>query len=605
LSTMREGIDGIMITGGGFMVAGLGDVNGDGINDIMIVNYPNWQGQSNSYVLSFPEDPISVPPTIQPSSFPSSQPSSVPSVLPTVTATTNTPTNLPILFNSSQPFVMSTARPTKAPKSSRPSMSPTTTKPSARPTVHPTHSPTFLPSFRRAKTNPPTTSRPSSSVAPTIASTVRPTVLPTLLPTPVTLTVFNDSFHVIVCDDGGNYFGRSDQNEIFQVTGAAVYYHITARPQQQIGSANRTISRKIIVLKPARNLVVVDGFDREYDLVDLTAYPTILSLEDISFKENPLQLIPLTGQAVNFPSFAHFTFTKENFLFHDPSYGGVITKSFLLTIFPFAIVLVLMFCYCFPLILTAHDLDKNDKEEGNKSSSKKPDAQPEKNETSDDEFYSSSYNNDRKPLETIPKEPVMKKPAKEHQKQRKQSNLKTRKTVIVPSLPAQELFHSDEEEQYNKDDDKVEEEEEEYYEDDEDEDNESLEGQIEGFLNNSIASGFRVVDAFLNNSNSNNNSSDYDEEEQKSNRIEKQSGSKSSSSSSSSSSSGSSSNFSSVEEDEEFSEIELTETPSIKPPVTTRKTVKKRFDLKRSNSSRNSFLSQKDQALVRMEEGKR
>jgi hypothetical protein len=588
-------------------------VNGDGINDIMIVNYPNWQGQSNAYLLAFPEELISVPPTVLPSSSPSSQPSSVPSTLPTMTATTNTPTNLPILFNSSQPIAMNTARPTKAPKSSRPSMSPTTTKPSAHPTVLPTRPPTFLPSFRRAKTNPPTTAHPSSSVAPTIASTVRPTVLPTTVSTPVTLTVFNDSFHVIVCDEGGNYFGRSDQNEIFQVNGAAVYYHITARAQQQIGSANRTISRKIIVLKPARNLVVVDGFDLEYDRIDLTAYRTILTLEDISFKENPLQLIPLTGQAVNFPSFAHFTFTQENFLFHDPSTdvseGGLITKSFLLTIFPFAIVLVLMCCYCFPLILTAHDLDKNEKEES-KSSRNSTDVKPEKDERSDDEFYSSSYNN-----HPIPKEPMTKKTTNEHQKQRKQSNLKSRKTVIVPSLPVEKVVHSDEDGQSDKDDaeSEDEEEEEEYYEDDEDDDNESLEGQIEGFLNNSISSGFHVVDAFLNNSNSNNNSNnDYEEQEEEqadSNHIEKQSGSQSSSSSSSSSSSGSSSNFSSVKEDEEFNEIDLAETPPTKPPVTrtvtTRKTVKKRFDLKRSNSNRNSFLSQKDQALVRMEEGKR
>jgi hypothetical protein len=51
LSLLNEGIDGITITGGGFMVAGPGDVNGDGISDLMIVNYPNWQGKSNFYLL--------------------------------------------------------------------------------------------------------------------------------------------------------------------------------------------------------------------------------------------------------------------------------------------------------------------------------------------------------------------------------------------------------------------------------------------------------------------------------------------------------------------------------------------------------------------------
>jgi hypothetical protein len=95
LSEMREGEDRIMITGGGFMVADPGDLNGDGINDILIVNYPNCQGKQNSYLLSFPAQVLSVPPTFLPSSSPSSQPSSRPSTLPTLAVTTETPTDHP------------------------------------------------------------------------------------------------------------------------------------------------------------------------------------------------------------------------------------------------------------------------------------------------------------------------------------------------------------------------------------------------------------------------------------------------------------------------------------------------------------------------------
>ena len=43
--------DGLVIKGGGFMIAGTGDVNEDGIDDFMIVNYPGWQGKGNSYFM--------------------------------------------------------------------------------------------------------------------------------------------------------------------------------------------------------------------------------------------------------------------------------------------------------------------------------------------------------------------------------------------------------------------------------------------------------------------------------------------------------------------------------------------------------------------------
>jgi hypothetical protein len=94
LSQMREGIDGITLIGGGFLVASPGDLNNDGIEDLLIINYPFWQGKSFTYFIQFPENVTSLP-TVFPSSFPSSQPSSLPSLVPTVTQTTETPTNRP------------------------------------------------------------------------------------------------------------------------------------------------------------------------------------------------------------------------------------------------------------------------------------------------------------------------------------------------------------------------------------------------------------------------------------------------------------------------------------------------------------------------------
>jgi hypothetical protein len=66
--------DGFTIIGGGFMVGGVGDVNNDGISDIMVSSYYEWQGKGNSYFLVFPKNVSSLP-TLRPSSAPSFFPS--------------------------------------------------------------------------------------------------------------------------------------------------------------------------------------------------------------------------------------------------------------------------------------------------------------------------------------------------------------------------------------------------------------------------------------------------------------------------------------------------------------------------------------------------
>jgi hypothetical protein len=81
VTEMREGMDGITITGGGFSVAGPDDLNGDGISDIMISSYQQWQGKGNSYLMVYPRN-ATTPPTVFPSSQPSITPSSFPSSFP-------------------------------------------------------------------------------------------------------------------------------------------------------------------------------------------------------------------------------------------------------------------------------------------------------------------------------------------------------------------------------------------------------------------------------------------------------------------------------------------------------------------------------------------
>jgi hypothetical protein len=53
--------DGFIIKGVGLLVASPGDVNNDGINDLLIVSYSGWHSSSNAYLLRFPRNVTSSP----------------------------------------------------------------------------------------------------------------------------------------------------------------------------------------------------------------------------------------------------------------------------------------------------------------------------------------------------------------------------------------------------------------------------------------------------------------------------------------------------------------------------------------------------------------
>ena len=72
----------LSIIGGGIVVSGPGDLNGDGFNDVIITNFMSWQTNPGAYLISFPSN-MTVAPTMMPSSTPTSapqQPSSRPSI---------------------------------------------------------------------------------------------------------------------------------------------------------------------------------------------------------------------------------------------------------------------------------------------------------------------------------------------------------------------------------------------------------------------------------------------------------------------------------------------------------------------------------------------
>jgi hypothetical protein len=214
---------GSIIKGGGFFVNGIGDINSDGYDDMMITSYSEWQGKVGSYLFVFPNKQqwISNIPSFLPSSSPSSaSPTSTPSnrLLPV-----HLPSSFPSFLSfspSSSPSFKNISTSSRSPtfvRSSRPSKSPTfsptvfptiisTSNPSPVPSVFPTRTllPSAVPSF--SSTTLPPTRKPSCKPS----SSPRPTVLPTSYPS---LSASSQGRSVPITS-GGSYEGGDGEESL-------------------------------------------------------------------------------------------------------------------------------------------------------------------------------------------------------------------------------------------------------------------------------------------------------------------------------------------------------------------------------------------------------
>jgi hypothetical protein len=167
LGNMEIGVDGFIINGGGFLVGGPGDVNNDGIADVFVVRHMGWQGQGNAYVVVLPTNVSLV-------TIPSSQPTGTPTVF-------HFPTNQPTLKaekgRTRKPVGYRSPQPTSLPSiSMSPSFEPTRKpiNPTAVPTVlksnQPICKPSLSPSVSPSRTRPRSfvpTTEPFTPFAPT------------------------------------------------------------------------------------------------------------------------------------------------------------------------------------------------------------------------------------------------------------------------------------------------------------------------------------------------------------------------------------------------------------------------------------------------------
>jgi hypothetical protein len=299
LSQMTEE-DGFIITGGGFMVGGPGDVNSDGIPDIMISSYQQWQGKGNSYIMIYPQN-ITSPPTYLPSSQPSSSPSSSPTVVPSINATKQETTNQPSHYGTFPPNLPRTENPSLAPKDSKPTRIPST-KPSTRfPTVK-TNLPSVSPS-KRPTVNPtraPFTTMPSKipnhdhcpSLYPSSSPSVTPTVSISSPPQEITI------------DTEGVYNVPSGKSDVI----------ISGEGSFEITNSGGG-GRKIYTILPSKNIITIANFNTKYDQINLIHFPDLYSINDLVYRTNPLQIFLSNEQKLILLSVAATELTEENFIF--------------------------------------------------------------------------------------------------------------------------------------------------------------------------------------------------------------------------------------------------------------------------------------------------
>jgi hypothetical protein len=303
--------EGFVITGGGFMVGGPGDVNGDGIPDIMISEYQHWQGKGNSYIIIYPRhmsSPTTFLPSSQPSTFPSLSPTSCPSLqiqFPTNVPTFQETTEFPVSKDTFPPFLPRTQSPSRAPKilnpSRPPSRKPSTHSPTLKinpPLVSPTRKPTNIP-----------TRRPT--VVPSVKATSRspseyhipsrfPSSSPSLTPTESLSTPYDE----ITIDSAG----------VYNVSSERANYLISGEGNVEI-RRSAGVGKKIYTILPSKNAVTFKNFDIRLDQISLIHFPNVVSMDELAYTTNPLQIVLSIHQLLTFSSMKSCDLTKDNFIF--------------------------------------------------------------------------------------------------------------------------------------------------------------------------------------------------------------------------------------------------------------------------------------------------
>jgi hypothetical protein len=311
--------DGFIIVGGGFLIEATSDVNGDGMNDVMITNYYGWKNQGNAYLIHYPKN-VSYSPTFQPSSSPSNLPTSVPSVTPSTSKPSYSPsltqlTFFPSSLNISVPFNPVSDVTQSFFITQRPSIVPTfhssySSIPSTFPTIASTRKPSPAPTVIRV--NP--SVKPFFSRSPTAESHLR-TRNPTSAPTSETTRNIS-GYTNVYCSKANDYKGKNATNYRFFITVNTGTLKITG---QHEGEAKNLY----VLYCPSDPVnVVITNFRLSTDMISVDHlseagyyYPT---LNDIPFALNrgplTLRFCSQNKLQVILSSHTSFDVTDKNFI---------------------------------------------------------------------------------------------------------------------------------------------------------------------------------------------------------------------------------------------------------------------------------------------------
>lgn len=308
----------LTIVGGGFVVSGPGDVNGDGIEDFMITEVRDYVNKGNAYIISYPSR-MSSPPSFHPSSFPSSTPSSYPSASSSSPLSSNSskapqhpPTHRPSK-SSLIPTIINTRTPTRRPTvtvtaiiTRTPSLCPSQ-KPFVAPSVLPTRSHSSLPAYFS----------PSVSTSP-IQHPRFPSVYPFAQPAFISdyrLRLVNSSSLNIV-------YGVEEANERFEISSISVD---GKRYSGWSGTIIGGSGKKVYVIsskdpfQPVNRMILQD-FDSMKDVIDLSHFSQIASKAYLSYLTNPLTLFLPDNQKIVISSYKTMNqLSDENFIFGSSS----------------------------------------------------------------------------------------------------------------------------------------------------------------------------------------------------------------------------------------------------------------------------------------------
>jgi hypothetical protein len=326
--------DGFIIYHGGFFVKGIGDVNADGIADFMICSYPSWQGKANTYFIQTPSNMTTSPTFL---------PTMVPSVIPTISPSFSlSPTFVP-----SAPSPNITSHPTFL-ATEAPTFLPTEFPISLEPTIGPTRANYVLTSAKPSK-------RPTKS--PVLKITRKPTINPTITATSLRTAGHNqmssEPFVVIDSPENGVYYGTT-QNNHFIIS--ATHGNIEIVPAEATNNTNLYLFLPSTAPVTEKQVTTINNFHVNTDIINLSRFRTIRNITDIPYvvKSTPnnnqyIIIMPTTNYEIHFPSISSFNlFRPSNFYFFieiSPNIDN--TRSQQLTMIVISGTIAVFFCLAF------------------------------------------------------------------------------------------------------------------------------------------------------------------------------------------------------------------------------------------------------------------